>query len=113
MIEYRLTPDITIRGRMPTPLEYREHMRLLADVEAGGRRVFDHWIGKDMTDLQHEVWVATHRQGLIKQDHAGIVRLTAYGKVYLSQRRDLVQPKIGRDRRRPKKTRKSRSRKLR
>ena len=32
MIEYRLTPDITIRGRMPTPLEYREHMRLLADV---------------------------------------------------------------------------------
>lgn len=82
----RLTPDITIRGRRPTPGEYREHMHLLNDVAAGGRRIFDHWTGKDMSDLQHEVWVAVHRQGLVKQDHAGVHRLTPYGVVYLRQR---------------------------
>ncbi len=97
MSRYALTPDITIRGRMPTPLEYKEHMRLLEDVDTGGRRLFDHWTGKDMTDIQHEVWVAVHRQGLVKQDRDGNHRLTPYGKVYLSQRRASEAAFRGRD----------------
>ncbi len=83
----RLTADITIRGRMPTPMEYREHMKLLEDVDAGGSRVFHNWTGKDMSDLQHEVWVAVHRQGLVQATDGNQHRLTAYGKVYLRQRR--------------------------
>lgn len=83
----RLTSDITIRGRMPTALEYKEHMRLLADVAAGGRRLWDHWLGRDMSDLQHEVWVEAHRHGLVRQGRDHVHRLTPLGEVYLRQRR--------------------------
>ena len=93
--DHRLTPDITIRGRMPTPGEYKLHLELLndaADAEDRRRpRAMDRWIGRDTTDLEHEVWVAVHRHGLVKQSGLrgdGPHRLTPYGRVYLGQRQE-------------------------
>lgn len=90
----RLTPDITFRGRMPTALEYKTHLRLLEDADHDERmhgrseaRVFRNWLGKDMSALEHDVWIAVHRHGLLKQNRDGYHRLTPYGRVYLEQRR--------------------------
>ncbi len=96
----RLTPDITIKGRMPTKAEYAAHLELLRDIAAGRST----WLSKgDMTDLQHLVWVAVHQQGLVDQEGSrgdGRHRLTPYGKLYLRQRDDPKKNPRGRRRRR-------------
>ena len=81
----RLTPDITIGARMPTPLEYQRHIEALEAIKRG-KPLWGRWIGVDLSDLDWSVWKAIHQQGLVRNDYRGLPKLTDYGEVYLRQR---------------------------
>jgi len=79
----RLTPDITVKGRMPTKGEYAQHLEILKNAAAG--RASKH-LERDMSNDEHAAWGALHQHGLMHQNAAGEHRLTAKGQEYLSQR---------------------------
>jgi hypothetical protein len=86
----RLTPDITIRGRMPTKGEYAQHLEILKDAAAG--KASKHLAG-EMSDEQHAAWGALHQHGLMHQPAAGGAhQITPKGREYLSQRSAAAAP---------------------
>lgn len=79
----RLTSDITVRGRMPTKLEYETSLDLLRrmPMPATAR----------LSDVEQTVVIALQQQGLVRTKALGgaynnELVLTDYGKLYLSQR---------------------------
>jgi hypothetical protein len=79
----RLTPDITVRGLMPTKLEYEKSLALLHSMPMPSTTQLD--------DVDQTVLIELHRQGLVRtRERGGLYNnelvLTEYGKLYLSQR---------------------------
>lgn len=81
-----LTSDITINGLMPTKREYDAHLRLLRELQAGSVSA---WRATTLNDEECAAWIALHRHGIVETISHGTwngVALTAYGRVYASQR---------------------------
>lgn len=86
MVTERLTPDFTIRGRMPTKLEYDTSLRVLRAFREDYKKAHCAYMGRDLSQLEHDVWCALHQCGILHQDGELWHRLTQYGEVYARQR---------------------------
>jgi hypothetical protein len=94
----RLTPDITIRGYMPTKRQYDASLRILRDIASKGRVSGGYAASIDPSE--HDVWIALHQQGLLRntlsRDYGrgnlqapfrwNEIELSDYGRKYLEQR---------------------------
>lgn len=91
---YRLTPDITVRGMMPSKRAYQESIDILRRAERAKRNnnaiSYFSWKRGEPDDLEHDVWIALHQQGLLRSapGSSGGSVLTKYGEIYLAQREE-------------------------
>lgn len=101
-LRYRMTPDFTLRGMMPSKADYNLSLRILRDFYNGqGYK----WRSRDLPDHEHEVLMALYRSGILEQSRYTLEhRLTKYGEVYYLQRaepsRDAIRHRRGLRRRR-------------
>lgn len=85
-LRMRLTPDFTVRGRMPAKDEYDLSLRILRDFY---NRQGYKWRERNLSDVEHDVLMSLYRAGILEQNrHTLEHRLTKYGEVYYLQRAD-------------------------
>ena len=85
----RLTADIIVQGRMPTPSEYKASISLLKEVASAGEHGLSAWRAASLNETETRAWIANAQAGLTRNrpDRPWeVVVLTELGKLYLSQR---------------------------
>lgn len=81
-----LTPDFTIRGLCPTKLEYETSLEMLRAFAKNPKQAHCRYMGRDMTQVEHDVWCALHQCGILRQGWDNWVNLSHWGMRYAIQR---------------------------